>query len=306
MKSKLPSLAFAFLTAIISGISIFVNKFAVGIIQPPVTFTFSKNILAGLILIAIIIFSKKYRLLSRYTFKNFLQLFLVGLIGGSIPFYLYFTGLQQTSAINAAIIHKTLALWIILYTLIIRKEKLHPMIYISFATIISANFIVGGFSGFKFNTAEIMILAATILWSVENIISKNILNHIDPTILAASRLFIGSIILFPFTSPAKTPQSFTPTHIAIYLSTVIFLVLYNLSWYHALKRLSVSTASVILTLSTLITNVLSSVFITHNFSSLANFQTTLFLAGALLLITHYLKENQSKDLNTSSVQNSNL
>jgi len=302
MSNKQLGLTLAFVTAIISGISIFINKLAVGIIQPPVTFTFSKNLIAGLFFISVILFSKKYHQIRQFDKKQFLKLFFVGLIGGSLPFYLYFTGLEQVSAINAAMIHKTLAVGVILFTFISTKKIVSLQLLGSLVLILLGNFLVGGFSGFKFSSAEFMILFATVLWAIENMISKQILIDIDPVILAASRLFVGSLILIPFVSSPKVAPNTNITQLAVYLSTIILLVFYNFTWYQSLKRISVITATVVLSLSTIITNILSAVFITHNLSQISLFQTILLILGAILLTKFSLKSTQQKDFSASLVQ----
>ena len=102
----------ALITALISGISIFVNKFAVGAIQPPLVFTATKNVGVGLLIVGIILATRKWRLIRNLNRREIIYLILIGIIGGSIPFYLYFTGLSQIPAINAALIHKTLVVWV--------------------------------------------------------------------------------------------------------------------------------------------------------------------------------------------------
>src|SRR3972149_5145265 len=51
-------------------------------------------------------------------------LLILGVIGGSIPFLLFFTGLAQASAPSAAFIHKTLFIWVALLAIPFLGERL--------------------------------------------------------------------------------------------------------------------------------------------------------------------------------------
>ncbi|MBT4175080.1 EamA family transporter, partial [archaeon] len=84
------------LTAIISGFSIFINKLGVQGIDPYI-FTFLKNTLVAVFLFSIIILAYQYKKLKQLKLKQWFQLALVGLLGGSIPFLLFFKGLTLTS-----------------------------------------------------------------------------------------------------------------------------------------------------------------------------------------------------------------
>ena len=91
-------------TAVISGVSIFLNKFGVGGMDPAV-FTTAKNVLVAVFLISTLLALKEWKTLKSLSGKAWGQLALIGLIGGSIPFLLFFTGLQMTSAAQAGFLH---------------------------------------------------------------------------------------------------------------------------------------------------------------------------------------------------------
>ena len=81
----------ALVTASVSGVSIFINKFAVGAISPPLVFTAVKNTGVAFLVISLLLFSRKYKLLGSISKKDALYLLLIGVVGGAIPFYLFFT-----------------------------------------------------------------------------------------------------------------------------------------------------------------------------------------------------------------------
>src|SRR3989344_5494999 len=82
-----------FLTAVISGFSIFINKFSVSAINPYV-FTGLKNVIVAVFLSSLFIFLKDFKIFRTAKIKEWILLAVIGLVGGSIPFLLFFKGLS--------------------------------------------------------------------------------------------------------------------------------------------------------------------------------------------------------------------
>jgi len=114
---------FALLTALISGVSVFLNKFVAAQFKDAYIFTTLKNILVAAALVGVLMIPKIFRELKNLNKKDWLLLILIGLIGGSIPFLLFFKGLTLTSAVSAAFIQKTLFIWVGILAVFFLKEK---------------------------------------------------------------------------------------------------------------------------------------------------------------------------------------
>ena len=92
-------------TAVISGISIFVNGLVVKSFPDPVALTGARNALVGLVLLGVLVATgglAEARALDRRRASGLLAL---AVIGGSIPFILFFSGLAQATGPGAAFIH---------------------------------------------------------------------------------------------------------------------------------------------------------------------------------------------------------
>jgi drug/metabolite transporter (DMT)-like permease len=277
----------ALITAVISGFSNFLNKIAVTVVKDPIVFTTLKNSLVAIFIIgAILVFKKLPEILSLNK-KQIFKLFLIGIIGGSLPFALFFTGLTQTSAINASLIHKTLFIWVLLLAIPILKERISKMQWLGIGAIFAANLIVGGFAGFKYNAGELMILAATILWAIENVIAKIALKDISSLTVASARMAIGSFILLSFVFVKGGTSAVLSLNQTQWLWTFIPAILlfgYVITWYTALKYAPATYVATLLVPATLVTNVLSAIFITRAFTLLQLVSATLFIFGAMLVI----------------------
>jgi drug/metabolite transporter (DMT)-like permease len=279
----------AILTAIISGVAIFINKFAVGTITPPLVFTAVKNTLVGIIILSLLIGTTKWQQIKTLSKNQYLKLGMIGLVGGALPFYLFFTGLSQIPAINAALIHKTLVIWVAILAYPFLKEKLTNWQLVAVAILFASNFVIGGFQGFTFSMGELMVLGATMLWAVETIIAKKILANTDPDIVTAARMGIGSIILLSAAAilyPQSLVQSLQLSNLQFFwmLATAATLLGYVMTWYRALKIAPATLVATVLVGATLVTNVLSAIFITQTLNSSTLIQAAMILTGIGLFI----------------------
>ena len=278
---------FALITAIFSGVANFVNQFTVKYVGDALIFTTIKNTLVAFLIIAVLLAFKKIPKLKRLSTKDIFLLLAIGIIGGSLPFYLFFSALAQMPAINASLIHKSLIIWVAILAIPLLKEKLSLLQVLAIATIFWANLAVGGFKGFGGNFPELMVLAATMLWAVENVIAKIALRRIDPDIVIASRMGIGSIVLIAaiiILGKGQLLFSLKADQFALTLITTLILFGYVSTWYRALSYAPITLVATVLTLATLVTNGLSAVFVTHKLTPGQITQFILLIAGSILFI----------------------
>jgi len=295
LSTKSKGFYLALITSVISGVSIFVNKFAVDAITPPLFFTATKNLMVGLLVVGVVVALGKWRLITKLKRAEVAALLLVGLVGGAIPFYLFFTGLSQVPAINAVLIQKTLVVWVVLLATIFLKERITKTQALAVCLLFAGNLFVGGFQGFKYSTGELMIMLATILWAVESVLVKKLLPTIDSDVVATFRMGFGSLLLMGatyFTVPNAFSMGLhmTPLQMFWVTATVLFLFFYVTFWYRALKLASAITVSAVLVSSTLVTNTLSAIFITHTWNGTLMIQAIMLLIGVGLYYRGSIKK----------------
>jgi drug/metabolite transporter (DMT)-like permease len=289
----------AILTAVVSGIANFANKFAVDAIKPPLIFTSTRNSFVGLVILGLIILSGKWKGIFKLSRKETVQLLAISIIGGAIPFYLYFTGLSMIPAINASMIHKTLVFWVTIMAIPLLKEKFSATKITAVFLLFNANFLIGGFTRPQFSTGELMVLAATTFWAIETVIAKFLLKTIDPDLLVTARMGLGSLILLAATrivypNHFNSILNLNPSQWVWMSLSVITLLLYTTSWYRALKFAQATTVTAVLVSATLITNSLSAIFVTHQWASTLNLQGFVMILGISLLLIETLKNSPSR------------
>ena len=252
-----------FTTAIISGISIFFNSFAVQLADPT-QYTFARNLFVVLIIFSLLLFAGVKNQFSKLTKRQWLYLILVGLIGGSIAFILFFEGLAQTSGAAGSFIHKTLFVWVAFLAPLFLREKVKEIFFIPAVALLFGNFLLLKVNFNDLTWAHLLILSAAFLWSIENILSKHLLNRqISPLTIIWSRMTFGAAFIFIYlliTSNLPLITDFSPSILIWIVISGLMLCGYMLTWYYGLSRVPVTLASTILLLGSPITTLLSVIF----------------------------------------------
>ncbi len=279
----------ALITATISGFSIFYNKLIIVKGIDPLIFNIIKN--GGVaILLSLFLSLVSIKKLTSLSVDQWKKLLLLGLIGGSIPFILYFEGLRTVAATNANLIHKTLFLLAAAMAIPILGERLNIWQVTGYLLIAWVNLFIGGLEGFKGSIGEFMILAATVFWSIEVIIAKITLKDIDAEIAAWGRMFLGSLILIAIAiiqNKLLLLTKITPEQTLPILGSILLLTGYVVTWYKALKYAKATIVTSVLILATPITNILTAIFINHAFLPQPQFLNLIFTILGLTFITKF-------------------
>jgi len=248
-----------FLTALISGFAIFINGFGVKVIDPYI-FTFLKNLSVAVFLTGLLFILKDWRLLKKISKKQWILLVLVGLIGGSIPFLLFFKGLSLTTAVKGAFLHKIMFVYVAFLAFVFLKEKIDKKFLLGGLLLVLGNLFLLKKIPYSINQGDLLIFLAVLFWAGENIISKYVLKELPGRIVACARMFFGAIFIFLFllfTSQASLMSGISLSQISWVLLTGVILFGYVMTWYSGLKYIPVSKAVVILLLGSPITTLLS-------------------------------------------------
>jgi len=248
-----------FLTAIISGFSIYLNKFAVSGFNPFIL-TALKNSLVALLLLSAILLFLKFSSFKQLSKKDWLLLSMIGISGGGIAFLLFFYGLSLTSAVNSGFLHKTIFIFASFFALVLLKEKISKKLFFSGLAAFAGLLLLFGLQISSFGIGDFAILVAVLLWAFEITIAKKALQRLSGTIVAFGRMFFGSITILAFlafTNQASGIFSLNTLQLEWVLLTSAFLFAYVLTFYNGLKFISVSKAAIILLAAIPITAFLS-------------------------------------------------
>jgi drug/metabolite transporter (DMT)-like permease len=245
--------------ALISGLAIYLNAFAVKQVPDAAMYTTLKNGVAAVILIAVALgaHGRSSFAVSRTQLPLVIA---VGIVGGSVPFVLFFTGLAAATAPSAAFIQKTLFLWVAALAAPFPGERIWPAILAGLAALLVGPALVLPPTGLGWGPGETMILAATILWAVETVLVRRLLAAIPSETMAALRLGVGLVILIGFlalTGRLATVVTLTATQWAWVLLTGVVLAAYVGTWFAALRRAPATVVTSVLVLGAVVTGALT-------------------------------------------------
>jgi drug/metabolite transporter (DMT)-like permease len=264
MSTRAKGVALAFVTAAISGVSIWVNGRAVRHFGDATVYTTAKNLVAGLLLVAIFLVGRRATAAAEVRAlggREWLSLFVVGLVGGSVPFVLFFEGLARAEATQASFIQKTLVIWVALLVVPLLHERFGWPHAVAIVLLVAGQaWLVGGAGTVVFGTGEAMILAATLLWAVEIVFVKYLLRGLSPALLAAARMGFGTALLLAWVAVSGRWSGLTGLGAEQWrwvLLTGLLLTAYVGTWYGALARAQAIDVTAVLVFGAFVTAALS-------------------------------------------------
>lgn len=252
----------ALVTAAISGFSVFVNARGVRVFASATVYTTGKNVVAAVLLLAVVGLGARTgaRLTRPAGGRQWLALAAIGVIGGSIPFVLFFEGLARATSPQAAFIHKTLLLWVALLALPLLRERLQWGHWVAIGLLVVGQVGLAGGLPSSFGTPGLLILAATLLWSVEVVVAKRLLGEVSSWTVAVARMGLGSVALLAWLAVRGQLgglASMTGEQVGWVLATGVLLSCYVATWFAALARAQAVDVTAVLVLAAPVTAGLS-------------------------------------------------
>ena len=295
-----------FLTAIISGFSIFANKIFIAKIDPLI-FTALRGIFIGLIFL-ILSFAYSHWNPKKFKKVSWNYLIAIGIIGGGIAFWMFFSGLKITTAGRSGFIHKTLPIYVLALAVIFLKEKiskkqiLATLIMLTGLIILLLTSITPASMWLNPTIGDLLVLGATILWAIEIVIArKAMLKGENNFVVSFARMFFGSLILFAIIIINNKWNIILELNFQqwIYIVTsTIILFFYILTFYWGIRYINVSKAAPILLISPIITLILGAVFLGEPYPAMQ-----LLGSGIIIIGAYFISKEKSRSLNTNLYSN---
>jgi drug/metabolite transporter (DMT)-like permease len=259
-----PGLALALAAAVISGFAVYANSYGVRAFGNATVYTTAKNLVAAVVLgagLAVV-----GRRLPREGFTRpraavqWAGLGAVAVVGGSVPFILFFEGLARVSAGNAAFIQKTLVIWVVMLAVPLLHERVGPWHGVAIIGLVWGQVLLGGaMSGIHPSSGAAMILAATLLWAIETVVARRLLLELSALTVAMARMGGGAAILIGYTLATTRWSTLAATSSHQWswaIATGLILAAYVATWYAALARAAAIDVTALLVPGAIITALL--------------------------------------------------
>jgi drug/metabolite transporter (DMT)-like permease len=253
-------LALAFVASIVSGFAVYVNSKGVSHFDDATVYTTAKNAVAGLLLVGLALPLLRTPVRSARLPRH-PGLVALAVVGGSVPFVLFFEGLSRATATQAAFIQKTLVVWVALLAVPLLHERLHAFHFAAIALVVAGQaWLAGGIGTLAFGGGETMILAATLMWAVEVILVKRLVVGVDSRILAAARMGLGAVLLCAWVAVSGRGSDLLALSAAQWrwaVVTGLLLTGYVATWYAALSLAPAVDVTAVLVFGAVVTALLS-------------------------------------------------
>ncbi|MDX6211487.1 MAG: hypothetical protein QOF82_574 [Frankiales bacterium] len=265
-QSRTIGLLLALVTACISGVSVFVNGYGVKHFASATTYTTAKNLVAAVLLLLVVsAVAPRRGLVTRpSTARSRWGLLAIALVGGSIPFILFFEGLSRATSVQTAFLQKTLVVWVALLAIPLLGEKIGAWHWGALGLLVVGQAaLTGATTGplhIRWGSGEVMVLAATLLWSVEVVIAKRLLAELSSWTIGVARMVLGSLLLVGWAvvrGNAGQLVHLSGGQMTWVLVTGLLLGAYVATWFAALAKAQAVDVTAVLVVGAVITALLS-------------------------------------------------
>ena len=267
--SRVPvGVRWAMATAAISGVAVFLNGLAVKASGGPALHTTTKNAVAAVVLGSALVAATRRGAGAGWTAPSTraqrLGLAFVALVGGGVAFVLFFEGLFAATSTDAAVLHKSLVLWVALLAPVALGERIGWPVVAGVAGLLAGQLVLAGdLSAVGVGRPEAMILGATLLWSVEVLVSKRLLADLSPLTVGTVRIGGGLVVLVGWSLATGALDGVGALGAAPWLwavGTGVVLAGYVICWLTALSKAPATVVTAVLVLAVPITATLDAVF----------------------------------------------
>jgi drug/metabolite transporter (DMT)-like permease len=257
--------ALAAVTALISGVSVWVNAFGVTRVPDAILYTTLKNGVAATVLLVALLIAARRRprmAIVRPSPARLAALVAVGLLGGGLAFVLFFSGLAQGTATGAAFIQKTLFVWVALLAVPFLGERLGLAQLGALVVLLVGQVLLAPPRPGGWGSAETLVLLATLIWAAEVIVASRLLAAMPVLLLGVARLGIGLVVLVGAVVAGGRLGGLAAIGAqgwALVVLTGLLLAGYVATWFAALQRAPAALVSSILVGGAIVTATLQAV-----------------------------------------------
>jgi drug/metabolite transporter (DMT)-like permease len=247
-------------TAAISGLAVYLNSFGVKLVPDAAVYTTAKNAVAAIILVALALAIGSGREMRTLDGRSRLGLVAIAVVGGSIPFVLFFSGLAIATAPTAAFIQKTLFVWVAVLAVPLLGERIGMIQFAALGVLVAGLVLVAPPTGMGWGAGETMIAAATLLWSAEVILAKRLLVGVSAPLVGAARMGLGVVFLFAYLAISGRLGGLAAISGQAWLWILVtggLLAGYVATWFAALRLAEATTVASILVAAAVVTGVLT-------------------------------------------------
>ena len=263
-------LLFIIATALLSGLSNLVNAVAMKGVSAD-AFVTLRNALVALLLVPLFLLVRPPQR-AHLRSVDWARLATIGLIGGAIPFVLFFRGIQLATSeggtTTASFLYRTLFLFAAVFAVVFLRERLSGRLFLAAILLLVGNALLMSFVSPIWTSGAALVMAATALWAGEYTLSKRTLRDLPSATVALGRMGFGAVFLIAYIGFSGQTDALVALRGEslqwMGLSTILLLG-FVVTWYAGLKVVDLSVATAVLILGYPVTWVFNLVLARESF-----------------------------------------
>ena len=186
---------------------------------------------------------------SKITPKYYALILISAVAGAAIAPIIFFIGLSQSTAADTSLLANGETVFSILFALLIFRERMRPLGYVSVSMILIGVFLVTtnldfNSSLFRMNIGNVLVILSTMIWGFDNNVCKIIARQLDVSKLIQLKALIGGLILLGTVFILGIPFKIQSEQLLTIVILAVFGFAISLYLYlHSIKRIGVVKAS---------------------------------------------------------------
>lgn len=229
----------ALVAAVISGFSIYVNSYAVRVLPDATLFTTLKNTVTGVILlIPVALLARRRRELAHLRRRDALWLLLLAIIGGSVPYVLFFVGLQMTTATTGSLLNHAQFVVVAALAVPLLRERMTRFAWVGLGLLAAGSLLGVDVRVLRFSEGAVLVLASTVLFGAGVVLARHLLSRVSPEVVMSAKMSAGAVLLIAYAALSGHLVhlvSLSTTQWLVAVGTGLILVAFTVSTTLALR-----------------------------------------------------------------------
>jgi drug/metabolite transporter (DMT)-like permease len=277
---------FAGLNAIISGIAIYVNSLGVKVFPDATLYTTLKNAVVGVVLVLpLLLFAEQRAQWKRLSGRQWGWLVMLAVIGGSVPYALFFTGLKMGSPVTSSLLNHAQFVVVAVLAFFILRERAGIIVWLALAVLFVGTVWGASITGLHWVPGDTLIALSTVFFAAGVVLAKYLLQGLSTLTVMTAKMSFGSLLLVIYIGLTGRGGEIIKLKAAQWefvLITGLILLAFTVTTFLALRYASATVATAIPAASPLITTAL--VLIAPQAGMKLSPDTGLVLTGVAILI----------------------
>ena len=251
---------YAALNAIISGFAIYINSLGVKMFSDAALYTTLKNVVVGIaLLVPTLLLARQRAELGRLSSRQWGALVALAVIGGSVPYVLFFRGLQMTTPVTGALLNHTQFLLVAVLAFFLLAERAGALVWGALIVLLVATNLGLNLGAVEFNEGALLIAISTALFAVGVVLAKRLLRDLSTLTVMSAKMSLGALILVGYvaaTGHLGAVSQLSAQQWTFVLVTGLILLAFTITAFMALRYASATAATAIPAAAPIITTLL--------------------------------------------------